>query len=499
MVRKQMAEGVGFTKSNEFNHLTTSNSTPSPHTDQGVTPKVYTQKQRDIADLIGIPDSAKMIPVSRLTSPLDRPLKATGFNSQKADTKQDIRHSLRALEVIIKAKVSKSKATAPWFKAARFGNIKTDKGCLRHDANVISIDGIEGDYDGGQMPIEVAAGKLKAADVAALLYESPSSTPENPRWRVISPCSTSLHPGERAALVARLQGVLGGVLDNVSFNLSQSFYFGNIEGKPPIKTALVDGLYIDDALDLDATAIGRGGRVDNDTGEPDATGSGAAFREAIALYLNGGTVDDFQAWAVEHPWKDFDRNPDKTIERTWRNAKAQCRANGLEPKQPIEFENYGPVAKPSTPQLGVVRASDVTPTPIKWIWLGRVAEGKLTIIAGDPGQGKSQVTLSIASIVSKGSNWPDGGKAPMGSVVLLSAEDGAADTTVPRLIAAKADRTKIHIVSSVVDSKGLIRGFNLRDDLKMLDAACKRIGNVTLSRPTWETLTPIERVTFAPF
>jgi putative DNA primase/helicase len=72
--------------------------------------------------------------------------------------------------------------------------------------------------------------------------------------------------------------------------------------------------------------------------------------------------------------------------------------------------------------------------------------------------------MHIAAIVSTAGAWPCGeGKSPIGSVIILSAEDGASDTIVPRLHAAKADLGRIHIVSAVRDAEGC-RAFNLQRD-----------------------------------
>ena len=93
------------------------------------------------------------------------------------------------------------------------------------------------------------------------------------------------------------------------------------------------------------------------------------------------------------------------------------------------------------------RASDVVPEQIEWLWPGRIAAGKLTLIGGKPGLGKSQVTIFIASTVTLGAQWPcNEGCSPRGSVVIFSAEDGLADTIVPRLMAAGADRTRIEVL-----------------------------------------------------
>lgn len=97
-------------------------------------------------------------------------------------------------------------------------------------------------------------------------------------------------------------------------------------------------------------------------------------------------------------------------------------------------------ARPVIACLADVRAEDVL-----WLWPGRLAAGKLALLVGDPGLGKSWITLDIAARVSAGLAWPDGAPAvaPAG-VLLLSAEDGLADTIRPRLDALGADVTRVH-------------------------------------------------------
>ena len=88
----------------------------------------------------------------------------------------------------------------------------------------------------------------------------------------------------------------------------------------------------------------------------------------------------------------------------------------------------------------------------------------------------------IAATVSRGGDWPcDEGQSPCGSVIVLSAEDDAADTIVPRLIAADADCSKVHIVSAVhqEDDKAH-RSFNLQLDLAELEKEITRLGDALL-------------------
>lgn len=128
------------------------------------------------------------------------------------------------------------------------------------------------------------------------------------------------------------------------------------------------------------------------------------------------------------------------------------------------------------------RASEIKPERVEWLWPGRIAKGKTTCIAGEPGTGKSQLSIATAAAISAEGNWPVGeGRAPLGSVIIFSAEDGAADTIVPRLIAAGANRERVHIVSAVNDENGKgHRSFNLQADLEKLEKKIAEVGDVAL-------------------
>ncbi len=131
------------------------------------------------------------------------------------------------------------------------------------------------------------------------------------------------------------------------------------------------------------------------------------------------------------------------------------------------------------------RMIDIKPKPINWLWPGRIACGKVTLIAGDPGLGKSQITAYLAGIVTTGGHWPvDGTKSPKGAVVFLSAEDDAADTINPRLRAVDADLSLCVVVHAMLDTDetGTIRkrSFSLKNDLISLESVLHEIGNVRL-------------------
>jgi len=128
------------------------------------------------------------------------------------------------------------------------------------------------------------------------------------------------------------------------------------------------------------------------------------------------------------------------------------------------------------------RAADIAPRHIDFLWPGRLACGKHTAFAGEPGDGKSQLSVYVAATLSRGGEWPcNEGRAPLGNVIIFNAEDGADDTIVPRLIAVGADMERVHIVSAVLleDGKGR-RAFNLQADLALLERKIREIGDVAL-------------------
>jgi putative DNA primase/helicase len=116
----------------------------------------------------------------------------------------------------------------------------------------------------------------------------------------------------------------------------------------------------------------------------------------------------------------------------------------------------------------VLRLSEVRTRRLEWLWSERIPLGKLTLLAGDPGLGKSFLSLDLASRVSTGSAWPDNchAKTAPGSVVLLSAEDDLEDTVCPRLQATGADLSKIVSLSAMRCARdGLARPLSLTRDL----------------------------------
>jgi putative DNA primase/helicase len=135
---------------------------------------------------------------------------------------------------------------------------------------------------------------------------------------------------------------------------------------------------------------------------------------------------------------------------------------------------------PDTQELLGICAADVKMRALAWLWPDRFAIGKLGLIAGLPDEGKGQTLCDIIARVTNGGEWPmNEGTAPQGNVLLFSDEDDAADTLVPRLEAAGADRSRVQIIKMVREA-GADRPFSLITDLRALRQKLESVGDVKL-------------------
>ena len=125
------------------------------------------------------------------------------------------------------------------------------------------------------------------------------------------------------------------------------------------------------------------------------------------------------------------------------------------------------------------QASDIPMESIQWLWKDWLGQGKLHLLAGQPGTGKTTIAMQMAAIVSTGGNWPDGSQAKKGNVLIWSGEDDPKDTLVPRLALAGADLQRINFIDNVFDEQGT-RGFDPAKDLRMLAAELEKIGSLSL-------------------
>ncbi|MBW9265845.1 MAG: AAA family ATPase [Candidatus Thiodiazotropha sp. (ex. Lucinisca nassula)] len=109
------------------------------------------------------------------------------------------------------------------------------------------------------------------------------------------------------------------------------------------------------------------------------------------------------------------------------------------------------IAQDSRESLSVrlVQGHTIVPEPIQWLWDGWLAAGKMHILAGVPGTGKTTISLALAATITTGGRWPDGSRASKGDVLIWSGEDDPQDTLIPRLHACGADLSRVHFVSDI--------------------------------------------------
>lgn len=138
-------------------------------------------------------------------------------------------------------------------------------------------------------------------------------------------------------------------------------------------------------------------------------------------------------------------------------------------------------ASPPKPIIRLRRGSTVQPEAVRWLWRDWLALGKLHLLAGSAGTGKTTIALSLAASVTTGGGWPDG-SAPTGAgdVLIWSGEDGVADTLLPRFLASGGDAERIHFVEAASDPARGERPFDPASDMPGLMEAVQDLPDLRL-------------------
>ena len=104
-------------------------------------------------------------------------------------------------------------------------------------------------------------------------------------------------------------------------------------------------------------------------------------------------------------------------------------------------------------KVKIISMDEVQAEEIKWLWKPYIPFGKLTIVQGDPGEGKTTFVLQLAAQLSQGKGFDESMEIsePM-NVIYQTAEDGLADTVKPRLLSANADCSKIKVIDDTEQS-----------------------------------------------
>ena len=103
--------------------------------------------------------------------------------------------------------------------------------------------------------------------------------------------------------------------------------------------------------------------------------------------------------------------------------------------------------EPSKPEtVKIIRMSDVEPTPVEWLWKPYLPFGKLSVLQGNPGEGKTYFAMHLAAACTNGKLLPNMERMEPFNVIYQTAEDGLGDTVKPRLIEAGADLDRVLVI-----------------------------------------------------
>jgi hypothetical protein len=168
--------------------------------------------------------------------------------------------------------------------------------------------------------------------------------------------------------------------------------------------------------------------------------------------------------------------------------------------KPAAKSRSGGTSEPSTKKRGATKPkplitclSDVEPQDVAWLWHPYIPLGKLTLLEGDPGLGKTFLALTLAAAITRGwpllsqTGAPDEELEPA-DVLYMSAEDGLADTLRPRLDAAGADVSRVHALTGwqLSDDAGTTEGAVSLGDIPILEQA------LTQTKPRLIIIDPLQ-------
>lgn len=389
---------------------------------------------------------------------LDLPFNLSVFPDVHAKSVSVERLSIRQLAEKIRARQADAKTSLPLLKLGTFGASRTERGSLRHDGNLESVSGIEGDYDAGEVSPQEAAERLRRANIAALVYTTPSHAPDAPRWRVLCPLSKEIGPGEREALCERVNGALGGILASESFTRSQTYYFGGVAGQAAPSVHLIEGRTIDRASDVPSVPKRLAGHepqrpIETDTeededewdwGKPDPDWQ--RIRKALGKIKDasdrdtwlkiGMALKDVSSGSEAHAAEGFrlwckwsqrcrEKYSEKAQRATWRSLKRSGTGIGTLFQIAKEWgwtgEAETPPAKPS--RLTFLSPADCEAAPSRgYVIKGLIAPGDVGCIFGAPGAGKSLLAPFLAYAVAQGRE-AFGQRVRAGGAFYVAAED----------------------------------------------------------------------------
>lgn len=268
----------------------------------------------------------------------------------------------------------------------------------------------------------------------------------------------------------------------VTFDTLQDFHDKFLFGKSSLDDCIIDGIDFGGGLafplidftfettgyrlftkDKTSFDIGHGdfmGRVD---GTPILTDNKGLFKNLFDLGVNCVYSDDVNelagtAQANQIPFKIASRSD---LRLGFQKHLIEIPQNATKGRIEALLKSGGSVT--------IVNAKEVQAKPIEWLWRDWLPLGKLTILAGAGGSGKTNLLLNLIATISNGGNFPDGTPCTQtGEILIFSTEDDIADTLKPRLMANGANLANINFITGRTNDKGETLPFCASSDLPMI-------------------------------
>lgn len=323
---------------------------------------------------------------------------------------------------------------------------------LRQYRGPLALNGLR--CDGALLvPARTVAGEL-----ASLQFIAPDGTKRHLNGEKYPACYFAIGKPDGVLLIAEGYATGASVHETTGYAVRIAFDAGNLEPVAKALRAKLPDAKLILCADNDLHAGGK-----PNTGLKAANRAAQAVGGLIAVPEMDGGKCDFNDLAQECGAEALQR------------AVADARA-------PVDPEVQVSVVKaPAQPDgVRLIRAADLVPEKIRWCWDGWLARGKLQVIAGAPGTGKTTIALAVAATITTGGRWPDGTRCTTpGNVLIWSGEDDPTDTLLPRLLAMGANRDRIFFVGDVFTG-GEVHSFDPARDVRDLLAKAGEVGDVRL-------------------
>ncbi len=199
--------------------------------------------------------------------------------------------------------------------------------------------------------------------------------------------------------------------------------------------------------------------------------------DALELPLKGDAYD----WLKAHHEGIF-KKPSAEVLKVAKDAVLGLPLATVATVEVAEPKPINAIAKKPQPEIKVnlINGADIKIRPITWLWNMWLPSGKLTMLGGAGGTGKTTLALGLASTITTGGIFPDHSRyCGKSNVLIWSSEDDPEDVLMPRLMAMGADRARIYILAGSTED-GKRRGFDPVADIEVLKQAIDEIGGVAL-------------------